>query len=130
MAVPIAASVPDANRCQPPAITGIFDLIDRHVRDRPEARAVVVNGGRGHLSYGALATLVDDVAARLRSTGLSRGDAIGLVCPNTAEFGVALLGAARAGLVRAPIDPARPEWQMSAPLEPLGPRPILVGPPT
>jgi acyl-CoA synthetase (AMP-forming)/AMP-acid ligase II len=128
MAVQIAASVPDANRYRPPAITGIFDLIDRHVRDRPEARALVVNGGRGHLSYGALAALVDDVAAQLRSTGLSRGDAVGLVCPNTAEFVVALLGAARAGLVVAPIDPTLPESQVSARIEGLGAQAILVGP--
>jgi acyl-CoA synthetase (AMP-forming)/AMP-acid ligase II len=49
---------------------------------------------------------VDDVAVRLGSTGLRRGDTVGLVCANTAEFAVALLGAARAGLVIAPLDPA------------------------
>jgi acyl-CoA synthetase (AMP-forming)/AMP-acid ligase II len=129
MAVPTAAVVRDANRYRPPAITGLIDLIDRHVRDRPGARALVVTGDRLHLSYGALAASVDDVAARLRSTGLSRGDAVGLVCANTVEFVVALLGAARAGLVVAPIDPKLPESQMSARLQALGARAILVGPP-
>jgi acyl-CoA synthetase (AMP-forming)/AMP-acid ligase II len=129
MAVPTAASVRHANRYRPPAITGLIDLLDRHVLDRPGARALVVTGGRVHLSYGALAALVDDVATRLGSTGLHRGDAVGLVCANTAEFVVALLGAARAGLVVAPIDPTLPESQMSARLEALGAQAILLGPP-
>jgi acyl-CoA synthetase (AMP-forming)/AMP-acid ligase II len=129
MAVPTAASVRHANRYRPPAITGLIDLLDRHVLDRPGARALVVTGDRVHLSYGALAALVDDVATRLGSTGLQRGDAVALVCANTAEFVVALLGAARAGLVVAPIDPTLPESQMSARLEALGAQAILLGPP-
>ncbi len=128
MTVPTAASVRDANRYVPPAITGLIDLIDRHVGDRPGARALVVTRDRVHLSYSALAALADDVAARLGSTGLRRGDAVGLVCANTAEFVVALLGAARAGLVVAPIDPTLPESQVSARLEGLGAQAILVGP--
>ncbi|MFD7445393.1 FadD7 family fatty acid--CoA ligase [Streptomyces sp. NPDC059909] len=129
MAVPAAASVRDPNRYRPPAITGLTDLLDRHVRERPCARALVVNGDRGELSYGALAALADDVAGRLGGAGLRRGDAVGLVCANTAEFVVALLGGARAGLVIAPMDPALPVSQMSARLEALGAQAILVGPP-
>ncbi|MGW3626707.1 FadD7 family fatty acid--CoA ligase [Streptomyces sp. NPDC000880] len=129
MAVPAAASVRDANRYRPPEITGLVDLLDRHVRDRPRARALVVTGDRVHLSYRGLAALIDDVAARLGSTGLRRGDAVGLVCANTAEFVVALLGAARAGLVVAPMDPTLPESQMSARLEALGAQAVLLGPP-
>ena len=64
MAVP-TASVRDANRYRTPAVTGLTDLLDRHVRNRPRARALVVTGDRIQLSYHALATLVDDVAARL-----------------------------------------------------------------
>ncbi|MGW2562413.1 FadD7 family fatty acid--CoA ligase [Streptomyces sp. NPDC001514] len=129
MAVPAAASVRDTNRYRPPAITGLTDLLDGPVRDRPRARALVVTGDRVELSYGALAALADDVAGRLGSRGLRRGDAVGLVCANTAEFVVALLGGARAGLVVAPMDPALPESQMSARLEALGVQAILVGPP-
>jgi acyl-CoA synthetase (AMP-forming)/AMP-acid ligase II len=129
MAVSTAASMRDANRYRPPAITGLIDLMDQQVRDRPRAQALVATGDRVHLSYGALAALVDEMAARLRSTGLSRGAAVGLVGANTAEFVVALLGAARAGLVVAPIDPALPESQMSARLDALGVQAILVGPP-
>jgi acyl-CoA synthetase (AMP-forming)/AMP-acid ligase II len=129
MAVQTTASVRDSNRYRPPAMTGLVDLLSRHVRDRPGARALVVTGDRVHLSYRALDGLADDVAARLGSTGLRPGDAVGLVCANTAEFVVALLGAARAGLVVAPIDHTLPESQMSARLEALGAQAVLVGPP-
>ncbi|MFD7896733.1 FadD7 family fatty acid--CoA ligase [Streptomyces sp. NPDC059743] len=130
MAVPTTASVCDTNRYRPPAVTGLVDLLDRQVRDCPGARALVVTvtGNRADLSYGTLAALADDMAVRLGGAGLRRGDAVGLVCANTAEFVVALLGAARAGLVVAPVDPALPEPEMSARIEELGARAILTGP--
>jgi acyl-CoA synthetase (AMP-forming)/AMP-acid ligase II len=128
MAATTETTVPDAIPYGPPAISGLFDLLDRHVRDRPGARALVITRDRIPVSYGELGTLVDDVAVRLASTGLRRGDAVGLVGANTAEFVVALMGAARAGLVIAPLDPALPQSEMSARLERLGAQAILVGP--
>lgn len=128
MAVPTAASVRDENRYRPPTITGLIDLLDRQVRDRPRARALVVTADRVPLSYGVLASLADDVAGRLAATGLRPGDAVAVVCANTAEFVVALLGAARAGLVAAPVDPALPRPHLSARLDALGARAVLVGP--
>jgi acyl-CoA synthetase (AMP-forming)/AMP-acid ligase II len=129
MAAPTGASVGDANPIRPPAITGLTDLLDQHVRDRPDARALIVTGDRVPVCYAALAAVVDDVAGRLGRTGLRRGDAVGLVCANTAEFVVALLGAARAGLVVVPLDPALPGSQLSARLKGLGAQAVLIGPP-
>ena len=129
IAVPTAASVSDANRYRPPAVTGLADLLDRQVRDRPHARALVVTEARTQLSYHALAALVEDVTVRLGGTELRRGDAIGLVCANTVEFVVALLGAARAGLVIAPIDPTLSASQMSARIGAVGAQAILLGHP-
>ncbi|MEU9914243.1 FadD7 family fatty acid--CoA ligase [Streptomyces sp. NPDC051001] len=128
MAAAAAASVRDANRYRPPAVTGLADLLDAQVRERPYARALVVTGERVHLSYRGLAALADGVAARLGGTGLRRGDAVALICANTAEFVVALLGAARAGLVAAPLDPALPASQLSARIAALGARAVLLGP--
>ncbi|MFF7449048.1 MULTISPECIES: FadD7 family fatty acid--CoA ligase [unclassified Streptomyces] len=127
MAVPATASVRDANGYRPPAVTGLVDLLDAQVRERPYARALVVTGERVQLSYRGLSALADGVAARLGGTGLSRGDAIGLVSANTAEFVVALLGAARAGLVVAPLDPSLPTTQLSARVRALGARAVLLG---
>ncbi|WP_406221984.1 FadD7 family fatty acid--CoA ligase [Streptomyces canus] len=128
MAVPAAASVRDANRYRPSEVTGLVDLLDRQVRERPDARALVVTGERVHLSYRGLRSLADDVAARLGGAGLRPGDAVGLIGANTAEFVVGLLGAARAGLVAAPLDPALPESQLSARLLALGARAVLLDP--
>ncbi|MDH6438609.1 acyl-CoA synthetase (AMP-forming)/AMP-acid ligase II [Streptomyces sp. SAI-144] len=128
MAVPAAASVRDANRYRPSEVTGLVDLLDRQVRERPYARALVVTGERVHLSYRGLASLADDVAARLGGAGLRRGDAVGLIGANTAEFVVGLLGAARAGLVAAPLDPTLPASQLSARLLALGARAVLLDP--
>ncbi len=69
------------------------------------------------------------MAARLAAAGLRRADVVALVCANTAEFAVGLLGAARAGLVVAPMDPALPGSQLSARLDALGARAVLLGPP-
>jgi acyl-CoA synthetase (AMP-forming)/AMP-acid ligase II len=120
--------VHDTNRYQPPAITGLVDLLDRQVRDRPGARALVVSADRIVLSYRDLATMVDDVAARLRVAGLHPADPVALVCSNQAEFVVGLLGAARAGLVVSPMDPALPESELAIRLEEMGAQGILAGP--
>ncbi|HEX4253058.1 MAG TPA: FadD7 family fatty acid--CoA ligase [Pseudonocardia sp.] len=112
-----------------PATTGLADLLDRQLCDRPDAPALVVTSARVPLSYRALATLVDEVAARLNGAGLRRGDPLGLVSANNAEFVVGLLAAARAGLVVAPMDPALPGTQLTARFEELGARAVLVGPP-
>jgi acyl-CoA synthetase (AMP-forming)/AMP-acid ligase II len=113
----------------PPAMNGLFDLLDQHAHDRPDARALVVGSDRIPISYGELAALVDDVANRLDSSGLRRGDAVGLVGANNADFVVALLGAARAGLVVAPLDPALPRSELTTRLERLGAQALLVGRP-
>jgi acyl-CoA synthetase (AMP-forming)/AMP-acid ligase II len=72
--------------------------------------------------------LADDVAGQLGDAGMQRGNAVGLICANTAEFVVGLLGAARVGLVVAPLDPALPGSEIAARLARLGARAILVGP--
>ncbi|MDG4864055.1 fatty acid--CoA ligase family protein, partial [Streptomyces sp. T-3] len=65
MAVPTAASLRDPGGYRAPVVTGLVDLLDRQVRDRPRARALVVTGDRLELSYRALAALAEDVAGRL-----------------------------------------------------------------
>jgi acyl-CoA synthetase (AMP-forming)/AMP-acid ligase II len=130
VAAPTQARVGAAARFRPPAITALSDLLDQPVRDRPTARALVVTGDRVALSYRTLAAAVDDVAARLGKAGVHRGDAVGVVCTNGAEFVVALLGASRAGLVVAPLDPKLPQTETSARLERLGARAIIVDPVT
>jgi acyl-CoA synthetase (AMP-forming)/AMP-acid ligase II len=130
MAASTDSSVRHTQGYHPPAITGLVDVFDWHVRDRPGAPALIVGANRTSISYSTLAGVVDDVATRLAESGLRPGDVVGLVCVNTVEFVVALLGAARAGLVVAPLDPALPSSQMAARLEGLAAKAVLIGPAT
>ncbi|MDX3097999.1 FadD7 family fatty acid--CoA ligase [Streptomyces sp. ME19-03-3] len=128
MAVPAAASVRDPGRYRPPAVTGLADLLDRHARGRPRATALIAGPDRLEVSYRVLDELAAAVAARLTAAGLRPGDPVGLVSANTVEFVAALLGAARAGLVVAPVDPALPGPRLTARLEALGARAVVLGP--
>jgi hypothetical protein len=46
-----ATSVHDETRYQCPAVTGLADILDRQVSDRPGARALVVTADRIEVSY-------------------------------------------------------------------------------
>jgi len=129
MAAPTETPIHAANQYRPPAVSGLFDLLDQHAHDRPDARALVAGSDRTPISYGELAALVKDVANRLANSGLRRGDAVGVVGANNPDFVVALLGATRAGLVVAPLDPALPRSEMTTRLERLGAQALLVGRP-
>lgn len=110
---------------RPPTLTGLADLLDEQVRERPGAPALMLAEGRVRLSYGALDTLVGDVATRLRQLGLRPGDLLALMGSNSAEFVVGLLGAARAGVVVAPVDPSLPDSETSARLTALGAKAVI-----
>ena len=48
MVLPTETPVHDGKPYGPPAISGLFDLLDQHAQDRPDARALVV--GARHLT--------------------------------------------------------------------------------
>ncbi len=58
------------------------------------------------ISYAELADSVRSVASGFLAAGLRPGDRVGLLLPNTPDFLRAWLGAAAAGLVTVPINPA------------------------
>ncbi len=129
MAVSTAAAVRGVSLYRPPAITGLADLLDLPVRERPSATALVVTARRVRLSYRELDLLVEELASQLnRAAGLRRGDTVALVCANTVEFVVGLLGAARAGLVVAPVDPQWAQGQLTERLGGLAARAVLAAP--
>lgn len=128
MATVATASVREPDRYHAPALTGLVDLLSRPVRARPHARALVVGAERVELSYAALASLADNLARRLTAAGVRPGDPVGLVAANTVEYVVSLLGAARAGAVVAPLDPALTAGQLAARLKMFGARVVLCGP--
>ena len=86
-------------------------IVDRFANAQPNSTALIIGPQRSRISYADLAQLVDDQCDTLRRSGLRSGDVIALSCANNIEFVVALLGAARAGIVVAPLDPTLPAIQ-------------------
>lgn len=90
------------------------DLAESRARKQPSSIALVISKTGGRITYQQLAELADQCAVRLSAKGLSVGDVVGLRAANGVDYVVGLLGAARAGLVVVPLDPALvPEEQQT-----------------
>ncbi|MFT3965719.1 MAG: AMP-binding protein [Sphingobium sp.] len=84
-------------------MTTLVDLLNDAVAHDAGAAALLYRDTR--LSYGALDAWSDAFAAQLLGTGLKPGDRFFLCLQNVPEFVVALLGAAKAGIVTVPLSP-------------------------
>lgn len=105
------------------------DLAAHSAAATPGAVAVVDTAAHRCVSYSTLADMVEQTAAALWATGLVGGDVVGLRAPNSLGYVVGLLGAARAGLVVAPLDPALPAAEQNDRMLRLGARAVLTGTP-
>jgi oxalate---CoA ligase len=79
------------------------------------------------VTYEQLATATSDLASRLRSAGVGRGDRVAVVLPNGPEIIELLLALAALGAVMAPLNPAYTEPEYRFYLEDLAPQLLLVG---
>lgn len=103
----------------------IADLVEEAAARRPEAAALVVTDERIRIGYRDLVRLVDDLAGRLRASGLAAGDRVALRAGSNAEFVVGLLAASRAELIAVPLDPALPVAEQRRRGESAGARVVL-----
>ena len=82
--------------------------IAEHFLDAPAAsypgRPAIVGEPR-EVSYSELATLANRAGNALRGQGVSRGDRVLIVLPDSAEFVAAFFGAAKIGAVAVPVNP-------------------------
>ncbi|HZA10647.1 FadD7 family fatty acid--CoA ligase, partial [Mycobacterium sp.] len=101
------------------------ELLDGIAERTPDATALIVGAERRRIGYAALAELVVEQCAALRRSGLRPGDVVTLRATNSIEFVVALLAAARADLVVAPVDPALPAAERRARADRVGARVTL-----
>src|SRR5437867_5575546 len=69
----------------------------------PKRPAIV--GEPYDVSYGELAALASRTGNALRAQGVSRGDRVLIVLPDSAEFMAAFFGAAKIGAVAVPVNP-------------------------
>jgi len=82
--------------------------IAEHFVDAPAAvhpEFVAIVGEPRKVSYGELAALANRAGNALRAQGVSRGDRVLIVLPDSAEFLAAFFGAAKIGAVAVPVNP-------------------------
>ncbi|MGR4884273.1 amino acid adenylation domain-containing protein [Streptomyces sp. LARHCF249] len=107
-------------------------VLDRAAHD-PGRTAVELPASPGApgrtLTYGALAASARDLAAALHRRGARPGDTVALVAASVPELVVALLAAAGAGLVCAPLDDAQPPARVRRAMGVAGARLALVAAP-
>jgi acyl-CoA synthetase (AMP-forming)/AMP-acid ligase II len=80
----------------------VSSLLWNQAEESPDTPALVFPGV--HLSYSALAGRVAERARQLLGLGLWRGDAIGLLMPNSPELVEFLMAAATIGIITIPIN--------------------------
>src|SRR2546426_4252099 len=82
--------------------------IAAHFLDRPAAlhseRPAIVGEPR-EVSYGELASLANRAGNALRAQGVTRGDRVLILLPDSAEFIAAFFGAAKIGAIAVPVNP-------------------------
>ncbi len=94
----------------PPLLTAespfqtLSELIRGHAQAQPEALAL--RDPHTTLSYAALNTRMDQVAAALQRDGVAPGESIALCALSNVDYACVFLGALRAGVVVAPLAPS------------------------
>src|SRR6266568_4540066 len=78
-------------------------FLDAPAASHPERPAIV--GEPREVSYGELAALANRAGNALLSQGVSRGDRVLIVLPDSAEFVAAFFGAAKIGALAVPVNP-------------------------
>jgi len=81
-------------------------MLDRAVARWPETELLVSIEQRIRLTYAEFARRADDLAEGLLGLGLVRGDRVGILAPNCAEWILTQFATARAGLIQVNINPA------------------------
>ncbi|GAA2109275.1 hypothetical protein GCM10009802_05570 [Streptomyces synnematoformans] len=84
----------------------LHELVERQVRERPDAPALVWSGGA--LTYGELDERAERLATRLRGAGVGPNVAVAVCLDRTAEVAVSVLGTLKAGGAYVPLDAAYP----------------------
>jgi benzoate-CoA ligase family protein len=82
--------------------------VAEHFLDTPAARhadRVAIVGDPHRCTYGELSALANRAGNALLEQGVSRGDRVLIVLPDTAEFMAAFFGSAKIGAVAVPVNP-------------------------
>ena len=100
-------------------------VFDRH----PDDAVAFISRGR-NTTYGELSAQVAGYRAGLAELGLEPGDRLAIICGNNWYFVASYLAALGAGLVAVPLNPISPPLELSAQLNAVGARGVVIGPKT
>ena len=102
----------------------IVELFARSAAEHQHRTALV--GGTRPITYRELDRATNDVARRLRRSGLGKGELVGLVANRSAEAVVAILGILKAGAAYLPFDTSYPANLLRYIYSDSGPRATIV----
>ncbi|MCB9793475.1 MAG: AMP-binding protein [Alphaproteobacteria bacterium] len=100
--------------------------VEQVAQQRADHPALVFEGRS--LSYAALVERARRVAGLLARRGVTRGDRVGLLLPNTPAFPVAFLAALRLGAIAVPFNPGLTEPELRGLLQDAGVRLLVTTP--
>ncbi|WP_435059483.1 amino acid adenylation domain-containing protein [Streptomyces sp. bgisy060] len=104
----------------PPEPDTIHELIARRAARTPGAPALITDGET--VGYGALDSRADALAARFRSSGVRRGDTVGVLLERGVPLVVTALAVLKSGAAYLPLDPRLPGARIRLMLEDAGVR--------
>jgi fatty-acyl-CoA synthase len=104
--MPLTRSYTHGASDQPLLGETIGSALDRIADRFPDAEALVVRRQEIRWTYAELRARADAFAAGLVALGIERGDRVGIWSPNNAEWVIAQLATARAGIILVNINPA------------------------
>ncbi|MBJ7005463.1 amino acid adenylation domain-containing protein [Streptomyces griseofuscus] len=106
--------------------TTLADCVAEQIARTPEATALVFEGEE--VTFGALDTRIDALAARLSAHGVGRGDTVAVAVPRSVELIVAVCAAHRAGAAYVPLDSDYPADRLAYMLENSRPTAVVATP--
>jgi long-chain acyl-CoA synthetase len=92
----------------------LLDHLQRHVRERPVAAALIFKGRT--MSWRELDRLSTECASAFASLGVGRGDRVGLLLPNCPQYLIIQLGLWKLGAVVVALNPIYTEHELVEPL--------------
>ncbi len=101
-----------------PGTRGLHEMVEAQAERRPEAPAVIFDGGE--LSYAELNGRSNRLARRLRRLGVGPEVLVGLCAERSPELVVGLIAVLKAGGAYVPLDPAYPRERLAWLLEDSG----------
>jgi long-chain acyl-CoA synthetase len=88
----------------------LLDKLAETVQQRPDHVSIIFKGL--HISAARLEALSNDFAAALLDLGLTKGERVAALLPNSPQAIIAQLGAWKAGAIFCPINSTYTEWEL------------------